>query len=152
VPLTGTRLATDTTPARNRHYSLVNVHHPVDPRDQTSEVDAPRYRVCFWNGSDSDEYEITGADVPEVLAWADRSAAGRTYSSGPVSLPVTRLAPISSAWRAGTHQRAMSVALTTPSRSRRTRRHRCRYGHPLAGGTTSPHEPTHAHADFAMRR
>ena len=80
MPLTGTRLATDTTPARNLHYSLVNVHHPVDPRDQTSEVDAPRYRVCLWNGSDSDEYEITGADVPEVLARADRSAAGRTYS------------------------------------------------------------------------
>jgi hypothetical protein len=78
VPLRRTCSAADATELI-RHYSLVNVH-PVDPRDQTSEVDAPRYRVCFWNGSDSDEYEITGADVPEVLAWADRSAAGRTYS------------------------------------------------------------------------
>lgn len=53
---------------------------PVDPRDQTEEVDAPEYRVYFWHGFDSDEYAITGADVPEVLAWADLSAAGRTYS------------------------------------------------------------------------
>ena len=52
----------------------------VDPRDQTEEVDAPRYRVYFWHGSESDEYEITGADVHEVLTWADVRAAGRTYS------------------------------------------------------------------------
>ena len=65
--------------ARDRHYSLVNVE-PVDPRDQTEGVDAPSYRVYFWRGSHSDEYEITGADVPEVLAWADLGAAGRTYS------------------------------------------------------------------------
>lgn len=52
----------------------------VDPRDQTEEVDEPRYRVYFWHGMDSDDYEITGADVHEVLAWADRSAADRTYS------------------------------------------------------------------------
>ncbi len=63
----------------NRHHSLVNVY-PVDPRDQSSEVDDPRYRVYFWHGSHSDEYEITGADVLEVLAWADHNAAGRTYS------------------------------------------------------------------------
>jgi hypothetical protein len=62
-----------------RHHSLVKVDS-VDPRDQTEAVDAPGYRVYFWHGSDSDEYEITGADVPEVLAWADLSAAGRTYS------------------------------------------------------------------------
>jgi hypothetical protein len=65
--------------ARDRHYSLVNVE-PVDPRDQTEGVDAPSYRVYFWQGSHSDEYEITGADVSEVLAWADLNAAGRTYS------------------------------------------------------------------------
>lgn len=53
---------------------------PVDPRDQTEGVDAPRYRVYFWHGSHSEEYEVTGADVHEVLAWANLSAAGRTYS------------------------------------------------------------------------
>ena len=53
----------------------------VDPRAQTEEVDDPRYRVYFWQGSThSYEYEITEADVQDVLAWADRSAAGRTYS------------------------------------------------------------------------
>lgn len=53
---------------------------PVDPRDQTEEVDAPGYRVYFWRGAVCDEHDITGADVHEVLAWAELSAAGRTYS------------------------------------------------------------------------
>jgi hypothetical protein len=52
----------------------------VDPRDQTEEVDEPRYRVYFWQGGDSDEYEVTGADVHEVLGWADSNGRGRTYS------------------------------------------------------------------------
>jgi hypothetical protein len=78
VPVPRIRSAADTT-EQDRHHSLVKVD-PVDPRDQTEGVDAPRYRVYFWHGSDSEEYEITGADVPEVLAWADLSAAGRTYS------------------------------------------------------------------------
>ena len=78
VPFPRTRSVADTTD-RNRHYSAVNVD-PVDPRDQAEEVDEPRYRVYFWQGIDSDEYEITGADVHEVLDFADRQAAGRTYS------------------------------------------------------------------------
>jgi hypothetical protein len=78
VPVPRIRSAADTT-EQDRHHSLVNVDR-VDPRDQTEGVDAPRYRVYFWHGSHSEEYEITGADVPEVLAWADLSAAGRTYS------------------------------------------------------------------------
>jgi hypothetical protein len=52
----------------------------VDPRDQTEEVDEPRYRVYFWQGGGSDEYEVTGADVQEVLHWADSNGRGRTYS------------------------------------------------------------------------
>ncbi len=47
----------------------------VDPRDQTWEVDAPRYRVYFHERSGaSDEYEISGANVAEVLTWLRRSA------------------------------------------------------------------------------
>jgi hypothetical protein len=52
----------------------------VDPRDQTWELDGPRYRVYFHepNGA-SDEYEIREADVTEVLAWAEEHKAGRTF-------------------------------------------------------------------------
>ena len=55
---------------------------PIDPRDQTEEVAAPCYRVFFWERSAtaSYEYEITGADVHEVVDWAERQAEGRTYS------------------------------------------------------------------------
>lgn len=53
---------------------------PVNPRDQTWEVAAPAYRVYFHetDGS-SDEHELTGSDVGEVLAWADARSAGRSY-------------------------------------------------------------------------
>jgi len=51
----------------------------VDPRDQTWEVDAPRYRVYFHERSGaSDEYEISGANVAEVLTWAEEERRGRT--------------------------------------------------------------------------
>jgi len=52
----------------------------VDPRDQTWEVDRPRYRVYFHdaNGA-SDEHEITGADVGEVIAWAEAHRGAGTY-------------------------------------------------------------------------
>jgi hypothetical protein len=52
----------------------------VDPRDETWAVDRPRYRVYFHevNGT-SDEYEVTGADVDEVIAWAEKQAGQRTY-------------------------------------------------------------------------
>ena len=52
----------------------------VDPRDQTWEVDRPRYRVYFHdaNGA-SDEHEIVGADVGEVIAWAEARRDTRTY-------------------------------------------------------------------------
>lgn len=59
----------------------------VDPRDQTTELDDPAYRVYFWSGDRTsnvmmvcDEHEITGADVHEVLRWADDHADGRTYT------------------------------------------------------------------------
>ena len=44
----------------------------VGPRDQTWEVDRPRYRVYFHEANDaSDEYEVTGADVDEVITWVE---------------------------------------------------------------------------------
>lgn len=53
---------------------------PVDPRDQTWEDSAPRYRVHFFAGTASDEYEIIGAeDVGSVIAWADADERGRRY-------------------------------------------------------------------------
>ena len=55
--------------------------HGVDPRDTRWSRYAPAYRVYLWDGSSSDEYEVTDADVPEVLAWAEDEAhrTGRTY-------------------------------------------------------------------------
>ncbi len=50
---------------------------PVDPRDVNIEVDAPTFRVSFWNGSPGHacrEYEVTGADVDEVSDWAETNA------------------------------------------------------------------------------
>ncbi|TDC20779.1 hypothetical protein E1265_20380 [Streptomyces sp. 8K308] len=56
----------------------------VDPRDTTWEQDDVRYRVHFWDRAvnSADEYEVTGVDVDEVLAWATRHAAehGVTYT------------------------------------------------------------------------
>lgn len=54
---------------------------PVDPRDETLEVDDPRYRVYFWTGSSSsDEWELTETDLDEVLVWVSQNANGRTHS------------------------------------------------------------------------
>lgn len=47
---------------------------PVDPRDVNVEVDAPTFRVYFWRSTSSlacREFEVIGADVEEVIAWAD---------------------------------------------------------------------------------
>jgi len=52
----------------------------VDPRDQRWEVDAPHYRVYFHDVSGaSEEYELSRADVAEVLAWAEAMRGTRTY-------------------------------------------------------------------------
>jgi hypothetical protein len=53
---------------------------PVDPRDQSWEVDEPTYRVYFAtpSGAVTDEHEITGADVRDVLAWVDANRGSRT--------------------------------------------------------------------------
>jgi hypothetical protein len=56
---------------------------PVDPRDTSWEVDYPMYRVFIWSplpgpppnpplaqGWRSMEFDVTEADIDEVLAWA----------------------------------------------------------------------------------
>ena len=53
---------------------------PVDPRDQNWESDSPAYRVYFWQDMASDEWELSEADIDEVLAWADAHADGRTMT------------------------------------------------------------------------
>ncbi|MBB5102562.1 hypothetical protein [Streptomyces spectabilis] len=62
----------------------------VDPRDTTWEQDDATYRVYFWDRSStaSDEYEVTGADVEEVLAWA-RAKAAETGSAYTLYVRVT---------------------------------------------------------------
>jgi hypothetical protein len=52
---------------------------PVDPRDTCWENDHPAYRVCFWQPGVTDEWELKGADVDEVLRWAADKAGGRQY-------------------------------------------------------------------------
>lgn len=52
----------------------------IDPRDAMWEVLDPRYRVYFHDSKGaSDEYVIEGADVPEVLAWAEEKRGARTF-------------------------------------------------------------------------
>ena len=64
---------------------------PIDPRDTTWEIDKPAYRVYFWTrvpqpigfpmGIASEEFEVTKADVQEVIAWAEATAGSdRTYT------------------------------------------------------------------------
>lgn len=59
---------------------------PVDPRDVTISVDAPTFRVYFWRSAPSlacREFEVTGADVDEIIKWAeDNTATGETYELG----------------------------------------------------------------------
>lgn len=53
---------------------------PVDPRDQTWEISGPAYRGYFHEADGaSDEHELTGTDIRQVLAWAESHRAGRTY-------------------------------------------------------------------------
>lgn len=53
--------------------------HGVDPRDTRWEQDEPTYRVHFWTPGRSSEWEVSGADVDEVLRWAADHAEGRSY-------------------------------------------------------------------------
>jgi hypothetical protein len=52
----------------------------VDPRDQTWEISQPTFRVHFHAPTGaSDEYQVEGAGVAEVMAWADAQRGGRTF-------------------------------------------------------------------------
>jgi hypothetical protein len=52
----------------------------IDPRDQTTEVVDPAYRIIFWTGLACEEWELSGADLAEVLSWIEANAAGRAHS------------------------------------------------------------------------
>jgi len=54
----------------------------AETQDARRRVDLPSYRVYFWKGNSSNEYELTGCrNVREALAWADENAgADRTYT------------------------------------------------------------------------
>ena len=53
----------------------------IDPRDTRWEFQSPTYRLYFCTDGGTEEYEITGADVPEILTWAEEEArkSGRNY-------------------------------------------------------------------------
>lgn len=52
----------------------------VDERDGSWEDDTPRFRVYLhgsgesWTGGWTDTYDVTGADVVQVIDWAQRQA------------------------------------------------------------------------------
>ncbi|MBO0881847.1 MAG: hypothetical protein J2P17_16205, partial [Mycobacterium sp.] len=51
---------------------------PVDPRDIEWEDTHPVFRVYFWDAKRvSDEYQITGARIIDVLEWTTKHADGR---------------------------------------------------------------------------
>lgn len=53
----------------------------IDPRDQTVQIDAPSYRVYFWTDDGAkEEWELSGADLFEVLEWLRSTADGRSFS------------------------------------------------------------------------
>jgi hypothetical protein len=52
----------------------------IDPRDAEWEIPHPRYRVYFHDSKGaSDECEVEGADVLEVLACAEEMRGDRTF-------------------------------------------------------------------------
>lgn len=55
---------------------------PIDPRDQTLQIDDPTYRVYFWadDGGAKEEWELSGADLDEVLEWIPSQSDGRSHS------------------------------------------------------------------------
>lgn len=53
----------------------------IDPRDQTSEVDDPAYDAYFGDSPGAcDEWELTGADLDEVLDWVRANSGGQPHS------------------------------------------------------------------------
>jgi hypothetical protein len=54
----------------------------IDPRGQTLQVDDPTYRVYFWaeGGATKQEWELSNADLDEVLEWIPSHSQGRSHS------------------------------------------------------------------------
>lgn len=54
----------------------------ANPLDAQHAFDVPTYRIHFWKGNSSNEFELVGCrNVREALAWADENAgADRTYT------------------------------------------------------------------------
>lgn len=54
----------------------------ASPLDMNWHADLPAYRVYFWDGSSSHEYELSDChNVREAITWADENAgARRTYT------------------------------------------------------------------------
>jgi hypothetical protein len=79
---------------------------PVDPRDARWQVDDPAYRVTFWTAPHrpdawhAEEWELTGGDVTDALAWIEEHGAGRRFTiytaqrAGNGELGIVRLAGI----------------------------------------------------------
>lgn len=53
---------------------------PIDPRDETWEIERPRFRVYFWTGTASEEYELSRTDVHGAIQWAEGQRGDRTYT------------------------------------------------------------------------
>lgn len=52
----------------------------VDPRDAEWEIPDPKYRVYFHDAKGAfDEYEVTAANVAEVMSWAEARKGDRTF-------------------------------------------------------------------------
>lgn len=53
----------------------------IDPRDVSTEIADPTYRVYFWDDTGaSDEWELAEADLDEVLVWIPEHSRGRAHS------------------------------------------------------------------------
>lgn len=53
----------------------------IDPRNHTLQVDDPKYRVYFWaEDGTKQEWELSGADLDEVLEWIPVHSQGRSRS------------------------------------------------------------------------
>jgi hypothetical protein len=44
---------------------------------RAGNVTSPRIAVYFWQGTSSEEWRLSRADITEVLAWARENAQGR---------------------------------------------------------------------------
>lgn len=90
---------------------------PIDPRDQTHEVDDPSYRVFFWDSSSSsDEWELTEATWTRCSVGSTSTLSSAPTAYGPSSGPTTT-SP-TSVYVASIHPRRPLCGRRGPSRAR----------------------------------